>query len=61
MKKLSGYIPDELYNEIAEIAGRESRKIAPMVTILLQQAVKERNRKRNAKKVRISDHTADAR
>ncbi len=61
MKKISGYIPDELYQGIAEIAERESRKFAPMVTILLQQSVKERNRKRNAKKVHISDHTTNPR
>ena len=50
MKKISGYIPDELYLEICEIAKKDNRKVAPVITILLQQAVKEKKRKRHAQK-----------
>lgn len=53
MKRISGYISDELYSEIEEIAEREQRKVTPMISLLLQSAVKEKNRKRNAKKVHI--------
>ena len=60
MKRISGYIPDDLYSEIEEIGKKENRKIAPMITLLLQLAVKEKTRKRNAKKVHISDHTTNS-
>lgn len=46
MKRISGYIDTDLYDAIEEIAKKDNRKFAPMVTILLQQAVKERNRKK---------------
>jgi len=59
MKRISGYIPDELYSDIEELCKRENRKIAPMITMLLQLAVKEKTRKRNAKKIHISDHATD--
>lgn len=47
--RISGYITEELYKEIEEIAKRDNRKFTPMISILLQQAVKERNRKRAKK------------
>lgn len=59
MKRISGYISDELFLEIEEIAERENRKFTPMITLLLQLAVKEKNRKRNGKKVHISDHSTN--
>lgn len=46
MKRISGYISEELYLEIEEISKRENRKITPMISILLHMAVKEKNRKR---------------
>lgn len=46
MKKISGYIEDELYEAIILLAEKEKRKFAPMVSILLQVAVKEKTRKR---------------
>lgn len=48
MKRISGYISDELYAEIEDIAKRENRKVTPMISILLQQSVKEKKRKRKS-------------
>ncbi len=50
MRRLSAYISDELHDEIQELSVREQRKMTPMISLLLQLAVKEKNRKRNAKK-----------
>jgi hypothetical protein len=59
MKRISGYISDELYNSIEEIAERENRKFTPMITLLLQLAVKEKNRKRHAKKDNLEYSAGD--
>ncbi len=59
MKRIWGYVPEELYNDIQEIADREFRKFNPMITLLLQLAVKEKNRKRNGKKVHTRRNTTD--
>lgn len=59
MKRIWSYIPDELHSEIEEIAKRESRKLNAMITLLLQLAVKEKNRKRNGKKVHTERNTTD--
>lgn len=48
MKRISGYISDELFASIDDIAKRENRKVTPMISILLQQAVKEKNRKKKS-------------
>lgn len=61
MKRISGYITDELFSEITEITERENRKFTPMISLLLQLAVKEKNRKRNGKKVSISDNSTNPR
>lgn len=50
-KRISGYISEELYNQIIEIAEKENRKFTPMIDLLLQLAVKEKIRKRNGKKI----------
>jgi hypothetical protein len=49
MRRISGYIQDELYEEIVDISKRENRKLAPTISILLQYAVREKNRKRQKK------------
>lgn len=59
VKRIWGYVPEELYNDIQEIADREFRKLNPMITLLLQLAVKEKNRKRNGKKVHTGRNTTD--
>ena len=59
MKRIWGYVPEELYNDIQEIADREFRKFNPMITLLLQLAVKEKNRKRNGKKVHTERNATD--
>ena len=44
-------VPESLGNAVAEIAIRDNRTFSQTVALLLQQSVKERNRKRkNAKK-----------
>lgn len=44
--QLSATVDQELHDSIKEMAEKESRSISQMVAILLQQAVKERLRKR---------------
>ncbi len=34
MKRISGYISEELFSEIEEISKRENRKVTPMIAIL---------------------------
>jgi hypothetical protein len=48
--QVSTTVSPELYSDILLIAEKESRSVSSIVSILLQQAVKERKRKRkNAK------------
>lgn len=61
MKRISGYIPDELHSDIEEIAKRDIRSFTATISLLLQQAVKERNRKRvRDKKDDIRHNPSDA-
>jgi hypothetical protein len=46
--------------EIQAIADKENRSLSEMIDILLRQAVKERLRKRNGKKVCVSDYSANS-
>lgn len=46
-------------DEIQKIADREGRSRSDMINILLQLAVKEKTRKRNAKKVYIERNASD--
>ena len=39
----------DLFKEISELAEKENRKLAPMAAILLENAMKERKRKRSGK------------
>ena len=57
--QLCATVQKSLANQVAEIAVRDNRTFSQTVSLLLQQAVKERNRKRNAKKVHISDNPTD--
>ena len=45
--------------EVEAIRQRENRTRSEMIDILLRQAVKERYRKRNAKKVHIQDNATN--
>lgn len=45
--------------EVEAIRQRENRTRSEMIDILLRQAVKERLRKRNGKKLHIQDNSAD--
>lgn len=56
MKPISAWIKDELYDEIYNMGRREFRKPGSMAAILLEQAVKERNRKKK-KRVSEKDHS----
>jgi len=58
MKRISGYVTEELYLEIEEISKKENRKITPMISILLQLAVKQKNRKRNGRQENNTEHNA---
>ena len=46
MKRISIPLSGELEKEIADLAAKEKRKVAPMAVLLLQQAIRERNRKK---------------
>lgn len=49
-------------NEVFPLAIREHRSRSEMINLLLQQAVKERNRKRkNAKSTQVLDNTTNPR
>lgn len=45
--------------EVEAIRQKENRTRSEMIDILLHQAVKERNRKKNAKKVQVPNHSAN--
>lgn len=50
--QLSATVEQDIYDEVADMAEKESRSLSQMVAILLEQAVKNRLRKRkNAKEV----------
>lgn len=57
MKRISGYITEELFSDIEEEAKRESRRITPMISLLLRNAINERKRKR--KKIPAQHNPAD--
>ncbi len=44
--QVSATITEELHQSIVEMADKENRSVSSMVLVLLQQAVKERNRKK---------------
>lgn len=45
--------------EVEAIRQKENRTRSEMINILLHQAVRERNRKKNAKKVQVPNHSAN--
>jgi CRISPR/Cas system-associated endonuclease/helicase Cas3 len=47
--QVSATIPQELNDEIVDMAEKNDQTVSKMVAILLAQAVKERKRKRNGK------------
>lgn len=49
MKRFSAYVPEELYNQIEEIAKREDRTFNKVLQQLINQALKERERNRAKK------------
>jgi hypothetical protein len=59
MVRVWGYVPEEINNEIENMAAKEQRKVANLISLLLQSAVKERLRKRNGKKLHIQDNSTD--
>lgn len=50
-------VPEDLSAEISRIADRDKRSFSQTVALLLQSAVKERNRKK--KNSQVSDNPAD--
>lgn len=50
MKQITSRIPDILYDEISNIADDLDRSVSYTISLLLQQAVKEKNRKRRGNK-----------
>lgn len=55
-------VPQSLADSVEEISTRDNRTFSQTVALLLQQAVKERNRKRkDAKNIQVSDHSTNPR
>jgi hypothetical protein len=52
-------MPPELGEAIQKIAKKDKRPMNTTIVLLLQAAVKEKNRKRYGKKVRIPDFSPD--
>jgi hypothetical protein len=50
MKQITSRISDETFNELDQISISTERSISYTISVLLQQAIKERLRKRNGKK-----------
>jgi hypothetical protein len=48
-KQISATIEPSLYDEIDKMATKERRSVSEMAAILLENAVKERNRKKKGK------------
>lgn len=46
MVRVWGYVPEEVNADILSISEREQRAPANVISILLQAAIKERNRKK---------------
>jgi len=61
MKRISIIVEESLHDSIKKISEDLDRSMNYTITLLLQLAVKEKTRKRNAKKVHISDHTTNPR
>lgn len=51
-------IDQELYDQIQELADKNDRTLSQMVALLLQQAVKEKTRKRRGNKQDNSEYNA---
>lgn len=52
-------MPTELGETISEIAKKDKRPMNTTIVLLLEYALKEKSRKRNGKKVHISNNTTD--
>lgn len=59
MKRISGVITEELHIELEAIAKKDNRSLNYIITLFLQQGVKERTRKRNAKNIQVSNHSTN--
>lgn len=57
--QLSTTIDSELHDEVIALAKKEDRSLSEMTAILIRQAVKERKRKRDAKKNHPQHNPAD--
>mgnify|MGYP003478892647 FL=1 len=45
MTRISLYVSETIVNQVKEIAEKEKRSVSQMIEILLERAIKERNRK----------------
>ena len=50
MPRITSTISFDLLNKVSELAAKEKRSLSLMIDLLLQQAIKERLRKRSATK-----------
>jgi len=53
MTRISLYVSETIVNQVKEIAEKEKRSVSQMIEILLERAIKERNRK--SKKQQTND------
>lgn len=49
MKRISIQLSEDTDRDLSEVAAKEGRKVSRMAVLLLEQAIKERKRKRNAR------------
>jgi hypothetical protein len=61
MKRKSIYVDDEIQSEIDQMVSKNNWSIAHAGFVLLQSAVKERNRQRNKKANPVKHNTTDPR
>ena len=52
-------MPEELGNTIYDMAKAEKRPMNTVIVLLLEKALREKTRKRNAKKIHIQDNATN--
>lgn len=59
LKRISAVIDESLYEEVIKIAEADNRSLNYTVILLLQKAIKEKNRKRNKNQIDITDFSSN--
>lgn len=59
LKRISAVIDAGLYEEVIKIAELDNRSLNYTIILLLQKAIKEKNRKRSKNQVEITDFSSN--